>query len=76
MKSCFNCRFCADVVEIQDDEKLFTCTVPLPPWRFRADETVSTLSRWCYDDRGHQPSRDIPSGDAMAEFCPYHEAKP
>lgn len=71
MKSCFNCRFCCDVREVDETEKMFRCSVPLPPWRFRAEDIVSTLQTSC--EGGH----DIPSGDAMAECCHYYdEAKP
>ena len=70
MKSCIDCRHCTDVQEVDDDETQFRCTLPLPPWRLRWGDTISTLSTSPDGLEGVTLDR----GDHMAEHCAFYEA--
>lgn len=66
MKSCLRCQWCRDVVKL-DDETHWTCAVPLPPWRFRHGDELSSEQRFWAGLNNEEPI----DGAAVAEHCAY-----
>lgn len=70
MKSCLQCSHVADVEEVDDEKTMFRCALPLPPWRTRHGDTLSTLAQAA---DGLPSETRLQRGDHMAEHCHFFD---
>jgi hypothetical protein len=76
VKSCLDpCSWAANIEDLGPDcgGKRWTCSVPLPPWRFRHGDELCEDTHFCYGKDGKQAK--IASGDAIAEHCHWYARK-